>query len=56
MKSIGEMSMEELGAFVCSALENEFDMTEVETWSLDENMNEKFEIFKQKVVLKHDEK
>jgi len=56
MKSIREMSMEELGAFVCSTLKNEFDMTEVETWSLDENMNEKFEIFKARVVLNHDEK
>jgi len=38
------------------ALENEFDMIEVETWSLAENMNDKFEIFKQKVALKHDKK
>ncbi|RUM71596.1 MAG: hypothetical protein DSZ08_02880 [Sulfurovum sp.] len=36
------------------ALENEFDMIEVETWSLAENMNDKFEIFKQRVTLKDD--
>jgi len=33
------------------ALENEFDMQEVEKWSLDENMSEKFKVFKTKVEL-----
>ena len=64
MKKIKDMNMEELAAYyhwddlqsleqaVWVAEENEFDLSSIERWSIEEKMPKKFKIFMEKIKKK----